>query len=676
MANTSVPVMARSLEGILALPNRIVPFLVPQSAKAIAATTEAANLALIGAERGRAGSTGGVSLYMGAGGTNFGFQAGANLAGRAFEPALTSYDYDCPIGEDGESFFPFSFSVDGRRSRLVISETGKEAHCLLLFSVSSFLTGHTGQRGIGGDGNKFEAIRAALLAAAEADAVAAGARLEAAEAEAKSTAKHGRDGEVAAASASSSSSSSSSTSASPSSAQQQQQRQQQQRLKSLRKGAERAAADARFPDLPPPPPVVAFAAVRLSLVGDLLSDGVLGSLAGAGGGGVLVRFNSTTRGSASGWSSGGIGAVAVRGPALPAMEALGQASGLVLYRASVPRAALLAAAASAAASPAPAASAPAASASAAFAPRHHASSVLDLGSTVHDYGGVYLDGVPVAALDRAAFSTSVLIPRLPALSLRSSSSGKGKKGAGGGNDGGGNVTLDILVHEMGRVNFGCVTLDHKGLETDAVTLDGKTRERGEVFLSFFPLGSEIRARDGGRERVFRPPPFPSNRVSKSNHSRENRLFFGPVVFLHFRWVEGRGGGEELERNERDHGVLFSSSLTRTAPPETPFSSAAPPCPAPPSASQPAPRTPGRPSATRGPRPPPRPCRRRIPPPPRRRSARPKLPACLRGRRGRRLRCKGPQPSRHRSASGACPFFVGGEFVCFGGGGLREREREG
>ena len=316
----------------------------------------------------------------------------------------------------------------------MISETGKETHCLLLFSVSSFLTGHTGQRGIGGDGNKFEAIRAALLAAAEADAVAARARLEAAEAEAKSTAKHGRDGEVAAASASSSSSSSSSTSASPSSAQQQQQqqRQQQQRLKSLRKGAERAAADARFPDLPPPPPVVAFAAVRLSLVGDLLSDGVLGSLAGAGGGGVLVRFNSTTRGSASGWSSGGIGAVAVRGPALPAMEALGQASGLVLYRASVPRAAPLAAAASAAASPAPAASAPAASASAAFAPPHHASSVLDLGSTVHDYGGVYLDGVPVAALDRAAFSTSVLIPRLPALSLRSSSSGKGKKGAGGG----------------------------------------------------------------------------------------------------------------------------------------------------------------------------------------------------------------------------------------------------
>ena len=140
----------------------------------------------------------------------------------------------------------------------MISETGKETHCLLLFSVSSFLTGHTGQRGIGGDGNKFEAIRAALLAAAEADAVAARARLEAAEAEAKSTAKHGRDGEVAAASASSSSSSSSSTSASPSSAQQQQQqqRQQQQRLKSLRKGAERAAADARFPDLPPPPPVV------------------------------------------------------------------------------------------------------------------------------------------------------------------------------------------------------------------------------------------------------------------------------------------------------------------------------------------------------------------------------------------------------------------------------------
>jgi hypothetical protein len=112
MANTSVPVMTRSLEGILALPNRIVPFLVPQSAKAIAATTEAANLALIRSEKGRAGSIGGVNLYMGAGGTNFGFQAGANLAGRAFEPDLTSYDYDCPIGEDGEMEFEFFFFLE------------------------------------------------------------------------------------------------------------------------------------------------------------------------------------------------------------------------------------------------------------------------------------------------------------------------------------------------------------------------------------------------------------------------------------------------------------------------------------------------------------------------------------------------------------------------------------
>lgn len=104
MANTSTPVMARSLEGILALPNHIVPAGMQQSAKAIAATTEAANLALIrrGTEGARPDSIGGVNLYMGAGGTNFGFQAGANLAGRAFEPDLTSYDYDCPIGEDGE----------------------------------------------------------------------------------------------------------------------------------------------------------------------------------------------------------------------------------------------------------------------------------------------------------------------------------------------------------------------------------------------------------------------------------------------------------------------------------------------------------------------------------------------------------------------------------------------
>lgn len=48
---------------------------------------------------------GSVNLYMGCGGTNFGFTAGANAGGDhadgAYEPTVTSYDYDAPISESG-----------------------------------------------------------------------------------------------------------------------------------------------------------------------------------------------------------------------------------------------------------------------------------------------------------------------------------------------------------------------------------------------------------------------------------------------------------------------------------------------------------------------------------------------------------------------------------------------
>ncbi|MFD5916572.1 glycoside hydrolase family 35 protein [Kitasatospora sp. NPDC058201] len=48
-----------------------------------------------------------VNLYMAHGGTNFGFWAGANHSGAnpydsGYEPTVTSYDYDAPIGEAGE----------------------------------------------------------------------------------------------------------------------------------------------------------------------------------------------------------------------------------------------------------------------------------------------------------------------------------------------------------------------------------------------------------------------------------------------------------------------------------------------------------------------------------------------------------------------------------------------
>jgi beta-galactosidase len=50
---------------------------------------------------------GSVNLYMGHGGTNFGFWAGANHSGLlagdpGYQPTITSYDYDAPVGEAGE----------------------------------------------------------------------------------------------------------------------------------------------------------------------------------------------------------------------------------------------------------------------------------------------------------------------------------------------------------------------------------------------------------------------------------------------------------------------------------------------------------------------------------------------------------------------------------------------
>lgn len=50
---------------------------------------------------------GSVNFYMGHGGTNFGFWAGANHSGvlagdPGYQPTITSYDYDAPVGEAGE----------------------------------------------------------------------------------------------------------------------------------------------------------------------------------------------------------------------------------------------------------------------------------------------------------------------------------------------------------------------------------------------------------------------------------------------------------------------------------------------------------------------------------------------------------------------------------------------
>ncbi len=50
------------------------------------------------------------SLYLVHGGTNFGFNTGANHGGKGYEPDLTSYDYGCPISEQGlptKEFFKY-----------------------------------------------------------------------------------------------------------------------------------------------------------------------------------------------------------------------------------------------------------------------------------------------------------------------------------------------------------------------------------------------------------------------------------------------------------------------------------------------------------------------------------------------------------------------------------------
>jgi beta-galactosidase len=76
----------------------------------------------------------------------------------------------------------------------------------------------------------------------------------------------------------------------------------------------------------------------------------------------------------------------------------------------------------------------------------------------HDYALVYVNGKFAGVLDRHKGETSLTLP--PA--------------------GGGEVTLDILVEAMGRVNFGPKLLDRKGI-TERVELDGVTLMNWSVY---------------------------------------------------------------------------------------------------------------------------------------------------------------------------------------------------
>ena len=54
-----------------------------------------------------------VNFYMFHGGTNFGFTSGAITLERGYYTAdVTSYDYDCPITEDGRPNTKASFQID------------------------------------------------------------------------------------------------------------------------------------------------------------------------------------------------------------------------------------------------------------------------------------------------------------------------------------------------------------------------------------------------------------------------------------------------------------------------------------------------------------------------------------------------------------------------------------
>lgn len=64
----------------------------------------------------------GFNLYMVHGGTSFGYMAGANF-GKAYEPDITSYDYDAPIDEAGRPAPKFALFRDTIKKHLAPGET-------------------------------------------------------------------------------------------------------------------------------------------------------------------------------------------------------------------------------------------------------------------------------------------------------------------------------------------------------------------------------------------------------------------------------------------------------------------------------------------------------------------------------------------------------------------------
>lgn len=65
------------------------------------------------------------SMYMGYGGTNYGFYSGANgNGGSSYTPHITSYDYDSPLSEGGQHGFG-SAGQDKYKGVLEVRGTGR-----------------------------------------------------------------------------------------------------------------------------------------------------------------------------------------------------------------------------------------------------------------------------------------------------------------------------------------------------------------------------------------------------------------------------------------------------------------------------------------------------------------------------------------------------------------------
>jgi hypothetical protein len=204
------------------------------------------------------------------------------------------------------------------------------------------------------------------------------------------------------------------------------------------------AADGTAPLAPlepvPPPPVAAYGDVPLTASAPLLSAPALAALGPPGDGG--------------------------RHPDPVPMEDVGHGHGLILYRTAVPAAAFACDGAD----------------SGGDGGGDSGARVLDVGGAVHDYATVILGGggagdEPLAMLagrlDRSS-PGNLTLPCLPGVSTDSDAAAA----AAAGPTAAATLTLDILVEGVGRDNFGCGSLDWKGLAGPGVRLGGAFGRRG------------------------------------------------------------------------------------------------------------------------------------------------------------------------------------------------------